>query len=228
MKFTLSWLLDHLDTSASLTEIVDALTRVGLEVESVDDPSRKYRRLRGCFRHRGQAASQRRPAQGLHRRRGPRAGAGRLRRAERPHRDEGRLLSGRHIYSRQEDDARQGRHPRRRIKRHAVFGGGARAQRRSRGDHRARGRRAGRRRLRTLCRARRSGYRRRGDTEPPRRRRRRGHRARSRRGGVGQPEDAGAEIDPWRLRLPDPACISTSPPPTSISARRSPCVSCAA
>ena len=42
MKFTLSWLKDHLDTSASLAEIVDTLTRVGLEVESVDDPSRKY------------------------------------------------------------------------------------------------------------------------------------------------------------------------------------------
>src|SRR5271166_1864375 len=42
MKFTLSWLLDHLDTSASLAEIVDTLTRVGLEVESVEDPSRKY------------------------------------------------------------------------------------------------------------------------------------------------------------------------------------------
>src|ERR1700685_3702039 len=42
MKFTLSWLKDHLDTSASLNEIVDTLTRVGLEVESVDDPSRKY------------------------------------------------------------------------------------------------------------------------------------------------------------------------------------------
>jgi phenylalanyl-tRNA synthetase beta chain len=42
MKFTLSWLLDHLDTSASLAEVVDTLTRVGLEVESVDDPSRKY------------------------------------------------------------------------------------------------------------------------------------------------------------------------------------------
>ena len=42
MKFTPSWLFDHLDTSASLTEIVDTLTRVGLEVESVDDPSRKY------------------------------------------------------------------------------------------------------------------------------------------------------------------------------------------
>src|SRR5271169_2114094 len=42
MKFTLSWLLDHLDTSASLAGIVDALTRIGLEVESVEDPSRKY------------------------------------------------------------------------------------------------------------------------------------------------------------------------------------------
>src|ERR1700689_280096 len=42
MKFTLSWLKDHLDTSASLPEIVDTLTRVGLEVESVEDPARKY------------------------------------------------------------------------------------------------------------------------------------------------------------------------------------------
>src|SRR5450755_1767203 len=42
MKFTLSWLKDHLDTSAPLAEIVDTLTRVGLEVESVEDPGRKY------------------------------------------------------------------------------------------------------------------------------------------------------------------------------------------
>src|SRR5271156_5895164 len=42
MKFTLSWLKDHLETSASLAEIVDTLTRVGLEVESVEDPGRKY------------------------------------------------------------------------------------------------------------------------------------------------------------------------------------------
>ncbi|HME83307.1 MAG TPA: phenylalanine--tRNA ligase subunit beta [Roseiarcus sp.] len=42
MKFTLSWLKDHLDTSASLVEIVDTLTRVGLEVESVEDPSVNY------------------------------------------------------------------------------------------------------------------------------------------------------------------------------------------
>jgi len=40
MKFTLSWLKDHLDTSASLDQIVEALTRVGLEVESVEDPAK--------------------------------------------------------------------------------------------------------------------------------------------------------------------------------------------
>jgi phenylalanyl-tRNA synthetase beta chain len=36
MKFTLSWLKDHLETDASLDEIVAALTKVGLEVEHVD------------------------------------------------------------------------------------------------------------------------------------------------------------------------------------------------
>jgi phenylalanyl-tRNA synthetase beta chain len=39
MKFTLSWLRDHLDTTASLEEVTDALTRIGLEVEGVDDPA---------------------------------------------------------------------------------------------------------------------------------------------------------------------------------------------
>ncbi len=42
MKFTLSWLKDHLDTDASLSDIVETLTRVGLEVESVEDPAAKY------------------------------------------------------------------------------------------------------------------------------------------------------------------------------------------
>lgn len=37
MKFTLSWLKEHLETSASLTEITDALTMVGLELEGVED-----------------------------------------------------------------------------------------------------------------------------------------------------------------------------------------------
>ncbi len=41
MKLTLSWLKDHLDTDASLGAIVDALTRIGLEVEGVEDPSAK-------------------------------------------------------------------------------------------------------------------------------------------------------------------------------------------
>ena len=39
MKLTLSWLKTHLDTTASLTEIVDTLTRIGLEVEDVHDPA---------------------------------------------------------------------------------------------------------------------------------------------------------------------------------------------
>ncbi|HLH93848.1 MAG TPA: phenylalanine--tRNA ligase subunit beta [Xanthobacteraceae bacterium] len=37
MKFTLGWLKEHLDTTASLDEIVDKLTMIGLEVERVDD-----------------------------------------------------------------------------------------------------------------------------------------------------------------------------------------------
>ena len=37
MKFTLSWLKDHLETDASLDQIVEKLTMIGLEVESVDD-----------------------------------------------------------------------------------------------------------------------------------------------------------------------------------------------
>ncbi len=39
MKFTLSWLSDHLDTRAALPEIVEALTDLGLEVEGVSDPA---------------------------------------------------------------------------------------------------------------------------------------------------------------------------------------------
>ena len=39
MQFTLSWLKDHLETEASLDEIVEALNLIGLEVEEVDDKS---------------------------------------------------------------------------------------------------------------------------------------------------------------------------------------------
>jgi phenylalanyl-tRNA synthetase beta chain len=41
MKFTMSWLRDHLDTDASVVEIADKLTALGLEVESVDNPAEK-------------------------------------------------------------------------------------------------------------------------------------------------------------------------------------------
>ncbi len=42
MKFTLGWLKEHLETDASLDAIVDKLTMVGLEVESVDNPAAKF------------------------------------------------------------------------------------------------------------------------------------------------------------------------------------------
>ncbi|KAA9010574.1 phenylalanine--tRNA ligase subunit beta [Histidinibacterium aquaticum] len=38
MKFTLSWLRDHLETEATLDEILYALTDLGLEVEGVENP----------------------------------------------------------------------------------------------------------------------------------------------------------------------------------------------
>ena len=41
MKFTLSWLKDHLETDASLDDITYALTDLGLEVEGVTNPAAK-------------------------------------------------------------------------------------------------------------------------------------------------------------------------------------------
>jgi phenylalanyl-tRNA synthetase beta chain len=46
MKFTLSWLKDHLKTKASVEEISTKLSAIGLEVESVEDPAAKL----GAFR----------------------------------------------------------------------------------------------------------------------------------------------------------------------------------
>ena len=39
MKFTLSWLKEHLDTTATLVEVRDALTMLGLEVEGIANPA---------------------------------------------------------------------------------------------------------------------------------------------------------------------------------------------
>lgn len=41
MKFTLSWLKQHLDTDATLDQIDEALTRIGLEVEGVENPGER-------------------------------------------------------------------------------------------------------------------------------------------------------------------------------------------
>jgi phenylalanyl-tRNA synthetase beta chain len=40
MKFTLSWLREHLDTDAAIGAIVDKLTMIGLEVENVEDKAK--------------------------------------------------------------------------------------------------------------------------------------------------------------------------------------------
>jgi phenylalanyl-tRNA synthetase beta chain len=41
MKFTLSWLKEHLETDATADEIAEALTDLGLEVEAIEDPARQ-------------------------------------------------------------------------------------------------------------------------------------------------------------------------------------------
>jgi phenylalanyl-tRNA synthetase beta chain len=43
MKFTLSWLKEHLDTTASLAELRDELTMLGLEVEGITNPAETLR-----------------------------------------------------------------------------------------------------------------------------------------------------------------------------------------
>ena len=43
MKFTLSWLKEHLDTDAPLDAILIALTDIGLEVEGVENPAEKLK-----------------------------------------------------------------------------------------------------------------------------------------------------------------------------------------
>ncbi len=49
MKFTLSWLKEHLDTEASLEEIVDKLSLIGLEVEDVHNPAEELAPFRVAY-----------------------------------------------------------------------------------------------------------------------------------------------------------------------------------
>ena len=48
MKFTLSWLKDHLETEAPLDDILYALTDLGHEVEAVENPAEKLGAFRIC------------------------------------------------------------------------------------------------------------------------------------------------------------------------------------
>jgi phenylalanyl-tRNA synthetase beta chain len=41
MKFTLSWLKDHLETDATIAQVAEAMTMAGLEVEHVEDPAQR-------------------------------------------------------------------------------------------------------------------------------------------------------------------------------------------
>ena len=42
MIITIPWLKEHLKTSAKETEIIDQLTNIGLEVESIKENSEKW------------------------------------------------------------------------------------------------------------------------------------------------------------------------------------------
>jgi hypothetical protein len=48
MKFTLAWLKDHLETTATVDAIAEALTDLGLEVEGVEDPTAQLGAFRIC------------------------------------------------------------------------------------------------------------------------------------------------------------------------------------
>ena len=49
MKFTHSWLKEHLDTSASLEEITTKLTALGLELEEVQDRAKEYEAFKVAY-----------------------------------------------------------------------------------------------------------------------------------------------------------------------------------
>ncbi|MBV8536122.1 MAG: hypothetical protein JO128_11050, partial [Alphaproteobacteria bacterium] len=43
MKFTLGWLKTHLETTATLKEVADKLTAIGLELEGIEDRAEKLK-----------------------------------------------------------------------------------------------------------------------------------------------------------------------------------------
>ena len=73
MKFTLSWLKDHLDTTASVDEIADQAVGDRPRGRRHRRSGQEARRVHGRARARGQAASERRQPARVHRSRSPRA-----------------------------------------------------------------------------------------------------------------------------------------------------------
>ena len=49
MKFTLSWLKDHLETNASVEEIAEKLTAIGLEIEDISNPGDALRPFKVAY-----------------------------------------------------------------------------------------------------------------------------------------------------------------------------------
>ncbi len=132
MKFTLSWLKQHLETDAALDAIVDKLTMIGLEVERVEDKGKALApftiarvisaeqhpnadRLRVCMVDTGTGD----PVQVVCGAPNARAGM------------KGVFVGAGHVHSGQEHDVRRRHHPGRRKPRHAVLGVRAAAVRRS-------------------------------------------------------------------------------------------------
>ena len=46
MKFTYSWLKEHLETKLDVYHIADILTNIGLEVEGIEDKKKKFEPFR--------------------------------------------------------------------------------------------------------------------------------------------------------------------------------------
>ena len=119
MKFTLAWLKDHLDTSASVAELAEKL--------ALDRARRRRRRrsggeARGLHhrpRDRGQAPSQRRQAAGVQGRHGLRRRRGGVRRPQRQDRHDRRVRAHGQLHPRHQDHARGASRARRRLPGHA-------------------------------------------------------------------------------------------------------------
>ena len=138
MKFTLAWLKEHLDTSATLEEITFALTDLGLEVEGVTNPGEAPRRLHRRRGAGGRPAPRRRQAPRLPRPDRRRREADRLRRPQRPRRHQGGDLQARRLHPRHRHHHQGRQDPRRREPRHDALRARDAALRRPRGHRRAR------------------------------------------------------------------------------------------